>query len=87
MALPSDWMAAATGRSKVKAGTWSGVGGAGAGAGTVAGHYRIKQGATCHYQGSITIDGGGGDMTLTNPNIAINQTVSILTFTLTGEPA
>lgn len=50
--LPSDWMAAASGASKAKSGTWSG---AATGAGN-AGHYRIKDssGATTHLQGPIS---------------------------------
>jgi hypothetical protein len=48
MTLPSDWMAAAAGGVKAKLGSWTGTGAA---LGTAA-HYRIKQGATCHEQGS-----------------------------------
>lgn len=49
--LPSDWMAAASGASKSKSGTWS----ANAVAGGTAGHYRIKNsaGTVCHAQGNI----------------------------------
>lgn len=86
MTLPSDWMAAAASGSKAKLGTWSGVGTAAAGSGTAAGHFRIKDstGATCHMQGSVTITGGGGDMTVTNTSIAENQSVTVDTFTLTA---
>lgn len=86
MALPSDWMAAASGGSKAKSGTWTGTGTAGAGSGTVAGYFRIvdSAGTTCHMQGTVTISGGGGDMTLDNPNIAQNQTVTVNTFTITA---
>lgn len=86
MALPSDWMAAASNGSKTKNGTWTGVGTAGAGSGTVAGYFRIvdSAGTTCHVQGTVTITGGGGDMTLDNPNIAKNQTVTVNTFTITA---
>lgn len=86
MALPSDWMAAASNGSKTKNGTWTGTGTAGAGSGTVAGYFRIvdSTGTTCHVQGTVTITGGGGDMTLDNPNIAQNQTVTVNTFTITA---
>jgi hypothetical protein len=47
--LPADWLTASASGSKSKVGTWSGTGIA---AGTP-GHYRIKQGATTHQQGSI----------------------------------
>lgn len=89
MTLPSDWMAAASAGSKAKSGVWSGTGAAGAGAGTVAGYFRITDsaGTTTHMQGTVTITGGGGDMTLDNPNIATGQTVTVNTFTVTaGNP-
>jgi hypothetical protein len=50
MALPADWMAAAASGSKALAGTWQD---ASADATGTAGHFRIKQGATCHAQGSV----------------------------------
>lgn len=87
LTLPSDFLAAAASRAKAKAGTWTGAGGAGAGAGTNAGHFRVKQGATCHIQGSITITGGGGDMTLDNISIANGQAFTVNTFTITGPAA
>lgn len=87
LALPADWMAAAAARSKAKSGAWSSTGAAAAGAGTAIGHYRIKQGVTCHFQGSVTATGGGGDMTVDNVSIATGQTVSVNTFTLNGPAA
>jgi hypothetical protein len=86
MALPSDWMAAAASGSKAKLGTWSGTGLAAAGTGTVAGYFRIvdSAGTTTHMQGTVTISGGGGDMTLDNPNIAQNQVVTVNTFSVTA---
>lgn len=87
LTLPSDFMAAATARAKAKAGTWTGAGGAGAGSGTNAGHFRLKQGATCHIQGSITITGGGGDMTLDNISIANGQAFTVNTFNISGPAA
>jgi hypothetical protein len=83
--LPADYLAAAASGSKAKSGTWSGTGHANAGAGTNAGHFRIKDsaGTTCHVQGTISGVGGGGDMELDNVSIAQNQTVTVNTFTLT----
>ncbi|MFN3575360.1 MAG: hypothetical protein ACK4TJ_00010 [Tabrizicola sp.] len=81
MVLPSDWLGAASGGSKVLAGTWQDS--AADAAGTV-GHFRIKQGPTCHIQGSVTITGGGGDMTLDNNVLAVGQQVTITAFTLTA---
>lgn len=85
--LPSDWLAAASGRSKAKAGSWTATGQAAAGAGTNIGHFRIKQGATCHLQGSVTVTGGGGDMTVDNISVANAQVVTVNTFTLNGPAA
>lgn len=81
MLLPSDWMNAASGGQKTKAGTWTGTADA---AGTV-GHFRIKDNGdtTCHIQGSATGTGGGGDMEIDNPAILVGQTITVNTFTLT----
>lgn len=81
LVLPSDWMAAASGGSKAKSGTWQD---AAADATGTAGHFRIKQGATCHIQGSVTATGGGGDITLDNTSIAVGQTVTITSFTISN---
>lgn len=81
MALPADWMAAASGGVKTLSGTWQDA--AADAAGTV-GHYRIMQGATCHSQGSVTIAGGGGDLTLDNNVLAVGQQVTITSFSLTA---
>lgn len=80
IALPSDWMTTAAGGVKTKNGTWNGVGIA---SDTVA-HFRVvdNAGTTCHMQGTVTLTGGGGDMTVDNTSIAINQNVTVNTFTL-----
>lgn len=85
--LPSDWLAAASAGAKALLGTWTITGGAGAGSGTLAGHFRIKAGATCHDQGTVTITGGGGDLTLNNPNIANGQVTSITSWGITAPGA
>lgn len=85
MTLPSDWMAAASGRQKVLSGTWQDLT---ADATGTAGHYRIKgSGSTVDAQGSITATGGGGDMTLDNVSIAAGQQVVITGYTITGPAA
>jgi hypothetical protein len=86
MVLPSDWLAAAASGSKAKLGTWSGTGLAAAGTGANAGYFRVmdSSGATCHMQGTVTVTGGGGDMTLVNTNIAENQAVVVSSFTVTA---
>ena len=79
MALPSDWLAAASAGAKALLGTWQDL--SADAAGTV-GHFRVKQGATCHIQGSVTATGGGGDMTMDNPVLAIGQQVTGVAFTI-----
>ena len=83
--LPSDWMAAASARSKAKAGTWS----VAASATGTAGHFRIKSGATCHIQGPCTQGtvAVSGELVLVNTNIAATQVVTINQFTMNGEAA
>lgn len=85
IALPADWMSAASGGVKALLGTWQGTGAA---AGT-AGYYRVvdNAGTTCHEQGTVTATGGGGDMTLDNTSIASGQTVTITTFSRTAPNA
>jgi hypothetical protein len=80
--LPLDWMANAASGSKAKSGTWQDIS---ADASGTAAHFRIYDsgGTTCHLQGTVTITGGGGDMTLDNTNIATSQVVTITAFTLT----
>ncbi len=79
MTLPSDWMAAASGGAKAIAGTWEDLT---ADATGTAAHFRIKQGATCHMQGTCGM--GSGDLQLDNTSIATGQKVTITAFTLTA---
>lgn len=81
MTLPSDWMAAASAGAKALAGSWQD---ASADATGTAAHFRIKAGATCHIQGTVTATGGGGDMTLDSVSITAAQQVTITAFTLTA---
>ncbi|MFZ5676323.1 MAG: hypothetical protein ACOZAM_25465 [Pseudomonadota bacterium] len=84
--LPADWMAAASGGTKSKSGTWQDLS---ADASGTAGHFRLKDGSgtTTHMQGTCTITGGGGDMILDNTNFAIGQVFTVVNFTLTaGNP-
>jgi hypothetical protein len=84
--LPSDWLGDSAAGVKSKAGTWSGVGHANAGAGTDVGHFRVTDaaGTTCHIQGSVTVTGGGGDLTMDNINVATDQAVTVNSFALTA---
>jgi hypothetical protein len=81
MTLPSDWLANASGGAKAKSGTWQDLSADAAG---TAGHFRIKQGGTCHIQGTVTGTGGGGDMVIDNTSIAIGQQITVATFELTA---
>ena len=78
MALPVDWMTAASAASKTKAGTWTGTA---TGTGT-AGYYRIvdNAGTTTGIQGTAGMS--GTDLILDNSSIAPTQTVTINSFTI-----
>ena len=84
--LPADAFAAASGRSKAKSGTWQSTGVAG---GTL-GHYRMitssDTGAATQnesrQEGTVTATGGGGDLTVDNTSIAVDQQVTITAFSV-----
>lgn len=76
MTLPVDWMSNAAAGVKAKLGSWSGTA---TGAGTAA-SWRIYESTatTCGLQGNTT------DMTFDNTNIAVGQTVTVNTFSITA---
>lgn len=81
--LPADWMQAASNGSVEKNGTWQTNAAEATGE---AGHFRIKDGdGTCHLQGTVTEDDGGGDMELqqATTDIVEGQAVIVSAFTLT----
>ncbi|MAI22983.1 MAG: hypothetical protein CL828_02910 [Crocinitomicaceae bacterium] len=80
---PSDWQSAAATGSKAKLGTWEDTS---ADATGTAGHFRLyaSDGTTCHLQGTVTVTGSGGDMTLDNVSITSGQTITITSFTFTA---
>ena len=82
LSLPSDYMAAASGGTKAKSGTWEDLSADAAG---TAAHFRLyaSDGTTCHAQGTVTATGGGGDMTLDNVVLALAQQFTITSFTIT----
>jgi len=50
------------------------------------GHYRIyaSDGTTCHMQGTITVTGGGGDLTVDNAGATtVGQTINVTAWALT----
>ena len=57
--------------------------------GTNATFYRIyaSDGVTCHEQGTVTLTGSGGDLTLDNVSISSGQNVEITTFSRTAPGA
>lgn len=84
--LPSDWMAGASGGTKALSGSWTD---SAANATGTAGHFRIykSDGTTCQMQGTVTITGGGGDMTVNNTSFATGQAFTVTSFTLTAPNA
>ena len=82
LTLPSDWLAAASSGSKAKSGTWQDPS---ADASGTAAHFRIyaSDGTTPHIQGTVTVTGGGGDMTVDSVSFTAGQSFTISTFTLT----
>jgi hypothetical protein len=57
--------------------------------GTNATFYRIyaSDGVTCHEQGTVTLTGSGGDLTLDNVSISSGQNVQITSFSRTSPGA
>lgn len=78
---PSDYMAAASGGSKAKTGTWEDASADSTG---TAGHFRLyaSNGTTCHAQGTVTATGGGGDMEVNNVSFVAGQPFTITLFTI-----
>ena len=83
MTLPSDWLAAASGGTKVLAGSWS----VAATTTGTAGYFRLLNNAanTTYMQGNVGTS--GSDLNLSSTSITSGDTVSITGFTLTaGNP-
>jgi len=83
LTLPADWMAAASGGTKAKSGTWQDASADDTG---TAAHFRLyaSDGSTQHIEGTVTATGGGGDMTVDNVSFAAGQSFTVTTFTLTA---
>lgn len=82
LSLPSDYMAAASGGSKARTGTWEDTSADNAG---TAAHWRLYDsgGTTCHAQGTVTATGGGGDLTVDNTSFSAGQAFTITSWTFT----
>ena len=81
LTLPADWMAAASGGSKAKNGTWEDLS---ADASGTAAHFRIyaNDGSTQHIEG--TAGTAGTDMILDNDVFNAGQAFTVNTFTITS---
>lgn len=78
--LPSDWMGSASAAVKSGAGLpWSGT--ATDGSAATPTHFRVKQGATCHIQGTAGI--GSGECQV-DGTITSGQTVNVTSFSITA---
>jgi hypothetical protein len=75
--LPADWMAAASAGTKTKLGLWQAL----AIADGVLGHYRIIDSlGAVRLQGTVTVTGGGGDMTVDSLATVTNQLVTVTSY-------
>jgi hypothetical protein len=81
--LPTDWMNAAATGAKTLKGTWADNSADNPG---TADFFRLfaSDGTTCGAQGTVTVTGGGGDMTVDNAVFAAGQVFTVTTFTLTA---
>ena len=82
LALPSDWMGAASSGAKSKSGVWQDASADGTG---TAGHFRIKNnaGSVVHVQGVCGALSSGEDMELDNTSLSAGQTFTVDSFVLT----
>ena len=82
LTLPADWMAAASGGSKAKSGTWQD---ASADATGTAAHYRLyaSDGTTPHQQG--TVGTSGTDLIVDSVSFTAGQSFTINSWTWTAQ--
>jgi hypothetical protein len=82
LTLPADYLAAASGGTKAKSGTWEDASADNTG---TAAHWRLyaSDGTTAHAQGSVTATGGGGDLTVDNTSFAAAQAFTVTSWTFT----
>ena len=81
LTLPSDWLAAATGGAKAKAGTWQDTSADDSG---TAQHFRIyaSDGTTKHIQGSVGVS--ATDMIVDSVSFTAGQSFTVSSFTITS---
>lgn len=82
LTLPSDWLANASSGSKAKSGTWQDTS---ADASGTAGYFTVyaSDGTTVGIQGTVTVTGGGGDMTVDSVSFTAGQSFTVTAFALT----
>ncbi len=79
--LPSDFFANATGGQKALSGLWQSNA---SGSGTP-GYFRIlDESSNCVIQGTVTLAGAGGDMTLDSATVTSGQQFTVTSFTITA---
>lgn len=80
IALPADWLTSADATATVsKVGTWEDLS---ADASGTPGHFRIKQGATCHLQGTVGVS--ASDMIVDSATFTAGQHFSVNTFSISA---
>jgi len=85
--LPLDWSnAASAGAKTILGGPFTVTGLPAASTGTAILAYRLynSAGTVCHEQGTVTVTGSGGDMTMDNVSIADTQTMNVNVLTRTS---
>ncbi len=85
LTLPSSWMGTASGGTIASAGSWTGTA---SGSGTIASfRFYDSTDTNCGAQGTVTITGAGGDITLDNPTVVSGQSLVISSYSWTaGSP-
>ena len=84
--LPSDWLSAPSAGVSGMVGTWEDDSTDDSG---IIGHFRLYDsgGTTCHLQGTATLVGSGGDMTVNSAVVTAGSTFTINSFTATASGA
>ena len=82
MTLPADWRSAASGGVTGLLGTWQDLA---ADASGLIGHFELLRadGVTVEARGTVTATGGGGVMTVDNPDVVAGQQIAVTSFDVT----
>jgi hypothetical protein len=87
ISLASDWADAAASGAKILSGLP--VSDSSINATGTAGHWRLyaSDGTTCHAQGTVTVTGGGGDLTVDSTSFVSGQAFNVTGWTWTAPGA